>query len=247
MESNVAQLPITDRIWAWFETNKKPTVVGIGLAAVAGLVIWFVLWHQEQQRIEAGNALSDVAVGTSGQRTETPEAYLKVAAAFPKSDAGAQALLLAAGSLFTDGKYTEAQVQFEKFTREYRESPFLGQALLGLAACQEAEGKTEQALNSYKELVTRHPNDSVITQAKFALGRLYEAQGKPELARDMFEQVERANPYGALGSESGMRLEDLNATYPKPVVAPTASSISSNVPVKLQQTLTNLGAKLQSK
>jgi tetratricopeptide (TPR) repeat protein len=109
----------------------------------------------------------------------------------------------------------------------------MGQALLGVAACLEAEGKTEQALTAYKDLVTRHAKESVIPQAKFALARLYEAQGKPELARDLFEQVEHDNPYGSLGSEAGMRLEDLNAKYPKPVPAPVSPPSFTTAPVTI--------------
>ena len=55
----------------------------------------------------------------------------------------------------------------------------------------------------------------MLPQARFALARLYEAQNKPELARNLFEEVERSNPYGSLGSEAGMRLEELKLKYPK--------------------------------
>jgi tetratricopeptide (TPR) repeat protein len=251
MESNVAQLPLTDRIWAWFETNKKPAAVGSGVVLVAGLIIWFVVWQQEQKQIDAGYALSDVAVGSGPSRTDTPEAYLRVAATFPKSPAGAQALLLAAGNLFGDGKFAEAQSQFERFVREYRESPFVGQALLGVAASLDAQGKTEQALTAYKDLVTRYPKESVIPQAKFALARLYEAQGKPELARDLFEQVEHESPYGSIGQEAGMRVEDLNEKYPKPAPAPASMAPLSTTPLSaaplISASPTNAPLKVQAK
>ncbi len=39
-------------------------------------------------------------------------------------------------------------------------------------------------------------------------------KAKPELARNLFEEVERSNPYGSLGSEAGMRLEELKIKYP---------------------------------
>jgi TolA-binding protein len=205
-----------------------------------------MVWQQEQRRIDAGNALSDVAVGNGSQRTDTPEAYLRVAANFPKSSAAAQAVLLAAGNLFVEGKFTEAQAQFENFIRQYRESPFIGQALFGAAACLEAQSKTEQALTAYKDLVARHSKESVIPQARFALARLYEAQGKPELARDLFEQVEHENPYSSLGSEAGMRLEDLNSKYPKPAPTPVSSAPLGTTPL-VTATPTNAPFKLQTK
>jgi hypothetical protein len=67
---------------------------------------------------------------------------------------------------------------------------------------------------AYKELIERHPGDSAVPQAKFALARLYEAQNKPELARTYFEEVAQADPYGSVGSEAGMRLEELKIKYP---------------------------------
>src|SRR5437660_5634779 len=131
MQSNVAQLPLTDRIWAWFETNKKPVIAGIALLLAAGLIIWFVLWEQDQKELAASRALSDVAtahMGGSAPGKDSSAAYLKVAASYPKSSAAARALLLAAGSLFTEGKYAEAQAQFEKFLRSQQGSPFTAEA-----------------------------------------------------------------------------------------------------------------------
>src|SRR5262249_16734908 len=134
--------------------------------------------------------------------------------------AGARALLLAAGSLFTDGKFTDARPQFERFIREYQGSPFIGEALFGIASCFDAEGKTEQAANAYKDLITRHPNESFVPQAKFGLARIYEAQGKLEQARDLYQDVEHSAPFTALGNESGVRLEELIAKNPKLAPAP---------------------------
>ena len=141
MQSNVAQLPLSHKLWAWLETNKKPALVGAGILDVAGLLIWFLTWQHDEKQIAAGNALSDIAagqVGSGSSRPDTANAFLNVAASYPNSPAGARALLLAAGSLFTEGKFSEAQAQFEKFNREYHESPFMGEALLGIATSLEA-------------------------------------------------------------------------------------------------------------
>lgn len=236
MQSNVAELPLTHKLWAWFETNRKPVLVGTAVAAVLGLIIWVMIWQQQQKQVSAGVALSDVAamqMSGATPRTEVAAAYLKVAGDYRGSSAGARALLLAAGSLFVENKFSDAQVQFEKFTREYRDSPFMGEALLGAAACLDAEGKTEAAISAYKNLIDRHPSDLVVPQAKFSLARLYEAQNQPELAKDLFQDVERANPYSSLGSEAGMRLEELIAKYPK--LAPAPFPMMTNAPLKLPQ------------
>jgi len=236
MESDVAELPLSHKLWAWFETNRKPALVGISAVAAAGLITWVIIWQQQEKQIAAGDALSDVAamqMSGATPRSELASAYLKVAGSYPNSSAGARALLLAAGSLFTENKFSEAQAQFEKFTREYHDSPFMGEALLGVAACQDAQGNTDSAITAYKNLIDRHPSDIVVPQAKLALARLYEAQNKPELSKDLLQDIERAYPFSSLGNDAGMRLEELIAKYPK--LAPPPTPMPTNAPLNFQR------------
>ncbi len=196
--------------------------MGTGAVVVVGLVVWFYLYRQNEQQVAAAEALSSVAVpqmagGKGGADSAT--AYLKVATDYPKTSAAARAVLMAAGSLFAEGKYTEAKTQFDRFAREYGNSPLMAQALLGSAACLDALGKTNEATTAYNNLIRQYPGENVVSQARFALGRLYQAQNDPEKARAQFEEVARANPYGGIGSEAGMRVEELNLKYPKPVPA----------------------------
>jgi predicted negative regulator of RcsB-dependent stress response len=227
MESDVGQVPLSHKAWAWFEANKKQTFWGIGGVLILGVIVAFFLYRQNEAEVAASEALSNVSVPQltgAGSRGDTADAYLKVAAAHPKSRAGARALLLAAASFFVEGKYPEAKAQFERFTREHSDSPFRGQALLGIAACQDAQGNTREAMAAYKDLIDRHAGDNVLPQARFALARLHAAQNEPEQARNLFEEVERTDPYGSLGSEAGMRLEELKAKFPKLVVSPMATN-----------------------
>jgi TolA-binding protein len=159
-----------------------------------------------------------------------------VAAAYPKSSAGARAVLLAGGTLFVDGKYDQAKAQFEKFVREYRDTTFMGEALLGIGACLDAQNKTDEAIRAYKDLTEHHSGDPSVPQAKFALARLYEGQGKPELARTLFEDVARSEPYSSLGSESGMRLEELKLKHPE-LFAPSPTAPNAEIPQNLPQIL----------
>lgn len=228
MESRAAELPLSDKLFAWFEGNKKPATIAAVVIAVVGLVAWLVVYESEEKATTASNALSAVYVsqllGANGPQ-DNPEPYLKVAEQHPGSAAAAQALLLAAGDLFTQGRYAEAQTQFEKFVREHRDSPLMGTALLGVASSLDAQGKTEQAITAYKDLISHHPSESVIPQAKFSLATLYEAQNKPELARDLFTEVERDERMSTLGIEAGMRVEDLITKYPKLAPAPVTPSV----------------------
>lgn len=236
MESEVAQLPLSQQAWAWFETNKKPALMGIGAIVAVGAIASYYFYHLNQTEQAAAEAFSAVAVPQmtgASSASESAAAYLKIASEYPKTTAAARALLLGAGTLFTEGKYTEAKAQFDRFTREYGGNPLMSQAQLGGAACLDALGRTNEAVVAYNDLVRRYPGENVVAQARFALGRLYEAQNDPDKARTQFEEVARANPYGSLGSEAGMRLEELNAKYPKlvPLTPPTTNA----VPIRIEK------------
>jgi len=234
MESDATHLPLWQQAWAWFEANKKQTLWGAGGLVVVGLIVAFVLYRQDEADVAASEALSNVALPqmTGASRGIPAEAYLRVAATYAGSRAGARALLVAASGLFVEGKYDEARTQFERFTREYSDSPFRGEALLGIAACLDAQSKTNEAATAYKDLIDRRPTDYVLPQARFALARLYEAQNKPELARNLLEEVERNNPYGSLGSEAGIRLEELKVKYPA-LFAPVMPAPTNAAPFKV--------------
>ena len=116
MESDAGQIPISHKALAWFEANKKQTLTGAGVLLVVGVIVAFFLYHQNEAQIAASEALSMVAMPQltgAGARADTVEAYLKVAATYPNSGAGARALLMAAGGLFVDGKYDDAKAKFE--------------------------------------------------------------------------------------------------------------------------------------
>ena len=217
MDSDAAQLPLSDRLLAWFETNKKQALWGAVIILAAGLIVGFMLWRKNEKEIEAGQALSTVSVPYSAGMSHgggAADAYLKVASTYPNTKAATRALLLAAADDYAQGKFDQARSRFEQFRREHGDSPLVGQALLGIAASLEAQGKTADAITAYKDLAEHRPNDSAVPQAKFALANLYEQQNKPEQALNLFEDIVRNDPYGSLGSEAGMRAEELKQKFP---------------------------------
>jgi tetratricopeptide (TPR) repeat protein len=238
METDVMQSASFYKLWAWFEVNKKQVGMGAAAVVVVGLAVWFFIWQKNETEVSASEALANISLPqlmNPGQRSEGSEAYLKLAEKYPKSTAGIRALLLSASGLFVEGKYSDAKSRFEKFAHEHPESPFLAQALLGIAACLDAEGKTAEAITAYKSLAEHHRGENVVPQAKFALGRLYESQDKFEDARKEFEEVARGDAYGSLGSEAGMRLEELRikhpSAFPAPPVPTNALPLTSVMPL----------------
>jgi TolA-binding protein len=218
MESEAAPLPLTDRLWAWFETNKKPTLYGVVALVAAGVIGGFVYWRSTEKEVAANEALSAVSSPNTpnpGARPGAQEAFLKVAADYPGSSAALRASLFAATSYFMDGKYPEAKAQFDKFARDNRESAFLGQALLGSAACLDAQGKTDEAVTAYKSFVERHASDASVQAARLGLARLYEAKNQIADAKALYEEVVHNDPFrSSTGDEAALRLEDLRNKYP---------------------------------
>ena len=233
MEQKVAHLNFGEKLWVWFEANKKQALWGALIIVALGLIISFYFWQESKKETDAGEALSQVLASTAfsgGARAASPEAYLKVASQHGGTTAGAQALLLAGEAFFAAGRYSEAQAQFQRFSRDYAGNPLLAQALLGMATCLDAQGKTEEAARAYKELFERYPNGNVAPQARFSLARIYESQGKLEQARSLYEEVARAET--TIGNEAGMRLEELKtklaAAPPPPAAFPILSSPKTN-------------------
>ena len=200
-------------------------------AVVAGaLIVWRVVYQHGQKQIEACQAVANVAVSPEvmfGSRPDLASAYLKVAREYPNSDGAAQALLLAAGDLYTEAKYEDAKGRFQEFTRQYPSSPLLVQARLGIAACFDAEGNAAEAMSAYKDLISRYPTDAIVPQAQFALGRLYAVQKEPEQAFNYFEQAAQADPYGTVGSEAGMLAEELKRKFPSLAPPPATAAPAS--------------------
>jgi len=221
MEQNIAESHLLLDAWVWLEKNRKPVLFGVAAVAVAGLLSGTMVWSKKQKEVSAGEALSRALVAqmVSVNRVEVANNLLKVANEHAGTAGGSQALLLGAGALFASGKHPEAQVQFEKFGREYVTSPLIPQAKLGLAACLAAQGKGEEAARAYKDLADHYPNANTAAPARFALAGIYESQGKLEDALNLFEQVARAEANGSLGSEAGMRAEEIRLKLP-PVVMP---------------------------
>jgi predicted negative regulator of RcsB-dependent stress response len=231
MESTVTQLPIHDRLWTWFELHKKESLRVGAVIVVVGVAIGFYFWQRNETRDKANRALSRVLTAgmTTDEQFVPPEALLKIAADYRKTEAGGRALLLAASGLFAQGKYAEARTQFERYRREYAESAFNDQALLGMAACLDAQGKTSQAITAYNDIIQHYSTENVAVQAKMSLAWLQEKQGKVEQARDLYIDLSRGQ-FGSISSEAGIHLEALFAKHPE--LFP-ARSAPTNAPARV--------------
>ncbi len=239
MEHDVTQSAYFYRLWAWFETNRRQVLWGTIIVIIAGLAVAYFLWTQGEKEATAGEALSNAltAQALSGTpRKDAAAALRKVATDHAGTSAGGRALLYAAANLFSEGQYAEAQADFQRFIRQYADSPFMGQALLGVAVCWDAQGKTNEAEAAYRDLIDHHPSEVTVPQAKFDLAQIYQSQNRIDQALSLYEEVTRAYPYGSVGSEAGIRAEELKLKQPKPAPAPSPAPVMITPSVSIPST-----------
>ena len=208
---------------AWLEVNKKRlAVAGIALF-VLGFVISLVLYTRNEKEIRANEALLSLGLPQATDRTSSVPAasYLKVAAEFAGTHAGARSQLLAAIGLFSDNRYADALTQFKKFKEEYPNDPAAAEATLGIAACQEAQGNLDEALKSYQLLASGATAESV--QAKLGAARLLEAKGQPEQALKYYSEIIQAGARSVWSTEARDLREQLLLKNPKLAAAAAAA------------------------
>jgi tetratricopeptide (TPR) repeat protein len=261
MESKAAPTPGIVKFQAWFEVNKKRVLTGALIVLVVGLLAGLAINYQSQKEVRASEALSEIKLPSSPTMLPgfgTADAYLQVARAHKGTQAAGRALIMAGSTFFTQGQYEDAKKQFEQFVRDYPASPFVAEAQYGIASCLDAEKKTTEAIAKLEELRRRYAKSSVMDETKLSLARLYEEQGKPAQAVDLYDELIKANPYGGIGSEAGLRMEDLLAQHPElrktnapPIIASNPNALNTNRVVRNmtnrpQMTISNVTRRTSS-
>jgi TolA-binding protein len=218
------------KLWPWIEANKNRLIFGAVIAVIAGFLIAFHLWRQNQKELAAGQALTEAVASTppNANASQLAGSYSKIAVDFPDTRAGERAAAQSAAVLFEAGKYTEALAEFQQFLKAHPDSVFSPQAALGVAASLDAQGKTDLASSAYQRVISRFPDPNAVSTAKFALAQIGERQGKLAAAENLYEEVARSNPNGSLGSEAAMRAMELKTKLP-PASTPSAPPLSLNL------------------
>ena len=221
------------KLWPWIEANTNRLIYGAVIIVATGILIAFYFWHQNQNEIAAGQALTELLTSTPSDSDagQLADAYLKIAANFPGTRAGGRAVMQGAAALFEAGKYLEAQAQFKKYLETHPGDVFCAQAALGVAASLDAQGKTDLAASAYQRVISGFSDLNAVNVAKFALAQIGEQQGKLAAAENLYEEVARSNPNDSLGSEAAMRAMELKTKLP-PASATTTPPLSLDLNTK---------------
>jgi tetratricopeptide (TPR) repeat protein len=233
MESNKSPSAGFYEFLAWVELNKQNLLIAAAVLLASALACGVYVWRKNQQETTANQALMAIrpSASSAGAPLHRAPDYLKVANQYPKTSAGAHALLLGAGDLFTQDQYQEAQNQFERFLKEYGSDPLAPKADFGVAACLDAQNKLDLALAKYQQVIAQYPISSEAGQAKLHIARLYEIKNQPKQALSLYEEMRKGNAKSAWKDEAQSRRAALLQKYPELAETNAPVTVMTNLPV----------------
>ena len=212
---------------------KSKVLLFAGLFVVALGIFGVSEWTRKKTQTESQNLLA---------AAKTADDYRAVIAKYPKSMAGASALLLLADHLRTAGNYDDSSAQLRAFAERFPTHPLASGALTSLAATQEAQGKADEALATYQKVTSAHPTSFSAPVALLAQARLLKAQGKTEDARRIYEQLIQQYQGTAFGQEAASENQKLAKPTPAPA-APAATRVTLGVPPAPPESQHGLGVQ----
>lgn len=218
MESHDATATFMLKLWPWIEANKNKLVATTAIILVVVLSISLWVWHRDQNRVSAGDALTQSLVSTQANSAPASvfQSYLDVANNYPGTPAGERALLQAATAEFTQDKYADARGYFQQYLDSHPDGQFSGIAALGVAKCLEAEGKINDAMGAYNHVINDFPADGQsVNRARYSLAQLNMLQGHYTDALSLFESVYQADQYGPLGNQARQFAFELQSKLPR--------------------------------
>jgi predicted negative regulator of RcsB-dependent stress response len=118
---------------------------------------------------------------------EAEKKFQAVADKYPHTDAGKNALYMAAVAALDAGQYADAEAKFKK-AADSGSKEVSSLSKMGLASVYQATGRDQDAVNVYNDLMKK-PTDSVSRErVQFALAELYEKKD-PSQAKKIYDQL----------------------------------------------------------
>jgi len=133
---------------------------------------------------------------------------LKVADAYPNTDAGITARYHAASVLANLGRYAEAEQRYQEVVDKAGNSLYGRTAKLGLADVLVSEGKYDNAIKIYQEVSTDSKSPLPIDGVLMQLGRAYMKAGKKNEAAHAFTRVVEEFPQSLYAADARREMEE---------------------------------------
>ena len=108
MESHDAAATFWFKLWPQIEANKNRIIAVTGVVLAIIVIVLFIAWHRDQNRIDAGDALTQSLISTppNADPSQISQSYLQIADNYAGTPAGTRAMLQGATELFAQGKYS---------------------------------------------------------------------------------------------------------------------------------------------
>ena len=133
---------------------------------------------------------------------------LKVADAYPRTEAGITARYHAASVLANLGRYAEAEQRYQEVIDKAGNSLYSRTARLGLADVLVSEGKYDSAIKIYQEVSTDTKSSLPIDGVLMQLGRAYMKAGKKNEAAHAFTRVVEEFPQSLYAADARREMEE---------------------------------------
>ena len=174
--------------------------------------------NQYQQDLAASTISfqTDADEGEAQMRVQTrsPGNFQSVYDNYPTTNAGRNALYLAATSHLNLGDNQKALEVFDRYIQSYPNQPLVPSAKLGKATALFNLGQTSESLDTLYHIEQHHPDFNLMDVVKYERAKRYESMEKWTDARKAYETIIELYPDSSFKSMSDQALRNIERYLP---------------------------------
>lgn len=164
-------------------------------------------------------------------QAKTPEAMVKVADQYPRTNVETIALLKAAEGSFSTRDFPGALADYRRIVNTVgADAELRDTAQLGLASVQETTGKLDDAVNAYLEVARRQAKSPYAPYGYNSAARIYEQRGDKIDERKILAEMATLDNTSTFVKQAQYKLKQMAASSPTPltVQAPATNAAPAN-------------------
>ena len=220
-KQEVRRNPLADWVVAivQYVRGHQSLVLSVVIAAVviAGALGAF-FWYEGRQELEARHALGKAEAALGGQKPGIPgnlddaaKQFADVAAKYPRTVSGEEAIVRLGNLRYDGGKFDEAISAYSQHLSQFPRGKFRVLAAVGKAYAEEAKGDLQAEVKTLTAIVDSAATDPLAGEAYTTLARAYEALKKPEDALRVYGQITDKFPQTQWAQNALQRMSALKA------------------------------------
>lgn len=198
-------ITLTERSYLFVTQHAKSIALGVGIALVLLLVIFFFQTWNNRNEGNAHKMLSSVIetyqMVSSPYREGSPQEYKnilerfnEIIIKFPKTSSGKLAVLYKGNIHLRLGEFDEAIKAYESYLEKAgKEKLYRAFAMEGLGYSYEGKRDYEKAISAYQKLIDSG-QDFQLSNAHLGMGRCCEKMGKTREALEHYRSFIKASP-----------------------------------------------------